>query len=206
MRKTLLNTKAIISDALIAFLFAIIIILVIKVTIYPKIKYYTNIINSMAIKTNIKTKENTYLDTTTKKLKNYPKYGEVFATINIDSINVSANVTEGDSLKILKNSVGHFEGSYFPGEGGSIIFAAHNAQEFFMYIPNLKIGDKIKVSTTYGDFNYVVYNYQIIKDNETDKMPINKDEEILMLYTCYPVNQIGFKDHRYVVYARLVNN
>ena len=69
---------------------------------------------------------------------------------------------------------GHFEGSYFPGEGGSIIFAAHNAQEFFMYIPNLKIGDKIKVSTTYGDFNYVVYNYQIIKDNETDKMPINK--------------------------------
>ena len=31
-----------------------------------------------------------------------------------------------------------------------------------------------------------------------------KDEEILMCYTCYPFNNIGYATQRYVVYAKPV--
>ena len=32
-----------------------------------------------------------------------------------------------------------------------------------------------------------------------------KDKEILMLYTCYPVNGLGHKTDRFVVYAERIN-
>ena len=44
---------------------------------------------------------------------------------------------------------------------------------------------------------------KLIKETEVDKLPIQKDKEILMVYTCYPFNNIGYATQRYVVYAEL---
>lgn len=44
---------------------------------------------------------------------------------------------------------------------------------------------------------------QLIKETEVDKLPIQKDKEILRVYTCYPFNNIGYATQRYVVYAEL---
>ena len=44
---------------------------------------------------------------------------------------------------------------------------------------------------------------QLIKETETDKLPIQKEKEILMVYTCYPCNNIGYATQRYVIYAEL---
>ena len=33
---------------------------------------------------------------------------------------------------------------------------------------------------------------------------IQDEEEKLMLYTCWPVNTVGFKSRRYVIYTKLV--
>jgi sortase A len=46
---------------------------------------------------------------------------------------------------------------------------------------------------------------QIVEETETDKLPIQKDEEKLMIYTCYPFNNIGYTTQRYVVYANLIS-
>ena len=46
---------------------------------------------------------------------------------------------------------------------------------------------------------------QIVQENETDKLPIQKDKEILMIYTCYPFVYVGYTTQRYVVYAELVD-
>ena len=73
-----------------------------------------------------------------------------------------------------------------------------------MYLPKLKIGAKVILDTIYGKYTYEVYDTKIIKDTDEDSLPIQKQEEILMMYTCYPVATIGHKDKRYVVYARLV--
>ena len=64
-------------------------------------------------------------------LKNYPEYGTKYATIEIPKIDVDLPVYFGDTLEILKKGVGHSSGSYFPGEGGSIIYMGHNAKNIF---------------------------------------------------------------------------
>ena len=103
-----------------------------------------------------------------------------------------------------KKGVGHSSGSYFPGEGGSIIYMGHNSKKMFRRFSELQIGNEIKVTTTYGEYTYKIYDMQLIKETEVDKLPIQKEKEILMVYTCYPFNNIGYATQRYVVYAELV--
>ena len=103
----------------------------------------------------------------------------------------------------MKNGVGHSSGSYFPGEGGSIVYLGHNSKKMFRRFSELQIGNEIIVKTDYGEFKYTIYDMQLIKETEFDKLPIQKESEILMVYTCYPFNNIGYTDKRYVVYAKL---
>ena len=145
----------------------------------------------------------TVLNEEKQTLENYPEYGTQYATIEIPRINANLPVYFGDTLEILKKGVGHSSGSYFPGEGGSIVYMGHNSKKVFRRFSELQIGDPIKVTTTYGEFNYKIYDMQLIKETELEKVPIQREEEILMVYTCYPFNNIGYADHRFVVYAKL---
>ena len=108
-----------------------------------------------------------------------------------------------DTLEILKKGVGHSSGSYFPGEGGSIIYMGHNSKKMFRRFSELQKGNEIKVTTSYGEYVYKIYDMQLIKETELDKLPIQRDKEILMVYTCYPFNNVGYATQRYVVYAEL---
>lgn len=148
--------------------------------------------------------ENEFKETTineNKKLARYPDYGSKYATIEIPQIDVNLPVYFGDTLEILKKGVGHSSGSYFPGEGGSIIYMGHNSADVFRRFSELKIDNEIIVKTTYGEFKYKIYDMQLINEKELDKLPVQRDKEILMVYTCYPFNNIGYATQRYVVYA-----
>lgn len=147
--------------------------------------------------------ESAIIEDESKTLTSYPSYGSQYATIKIDRIDVDLPVFFGSTLDILKNGVGHDSGSYFPGEGGSIIYMGHNSKNVFRRFSELQINDKIIVNTSYGEFRYRIYDMQLIKETEFDKLPIQKDKEILMVYTCYPFNNIGYATQRYVVYAEL---
>ena len=137
------------------------------------------------------------------KIQNYPEYGTQYATIEIPRINVNLPVYFGDTLEVLKKGVGHSSGSYFPGEGGSIIYMGHNSKNMFRRFSELQLGDEIKVTTSYGEYTYKIYDMQLINEKDVDKLPIQKEKEILMVYTCYPFNNIGYATQRYVVYAEL---
>ena len=79
----------------------------------------------------------------------------------------------------------------------------HNTKDQFHEFSELEIGDKIKITTDYGEFNYTIYDMQVIKETEFDKIPIQREEEKLMIYTCYPFTALGHTIYRYVVYANL---
>ena len=136
-------------------------------------------------------------------LTNYPEYGTQYATIEIPKINVNLPVYYGDTLEVLKNGVGHSSGSYFPGEGGSIVYMGHNSIKMFRRFSELQIGNEIIVKTNYGEFKYKIYDMQLVNETDLDKLPIQRETEILMVYTCYPFNNIGYATQRYVVYAEL---
>ena len=73
---------------------------------------------------------------------------------------------------------------------------------FLANLPKVKVGDQIQVTTNYGEFHYTVYDAQVVNENEVDKVPIQEAEERLMIYTCWPINNIGYATERYVVYAK----
>lgn len=197
--------KATIIDVIVALLILILIIFAIYMFLGQTIEENILLVNQVAVKVEKTTEKQAMEMNEDNRLENYPEYGTQYATIEIPRIDVNLPVYYGDTLQILKNGVGHSSGSYFPGEGGSIIYMGHNSKKVFRRFSELEIGDPIKVTTNYGEFNYKIYDMQLVKETQTDKLPIQKEKEILMVYTCYPFNNIGYATQRYVVYAELVD-
>ena len=199
LKKTI---KATIINIIVALFSTAFIIAVIYLFFGQKIEDTISLINIVSI--DIENKKNTEIVLDEEnKIKVYPEYGTKYASIEIPKIDVDLPVYFGDTLDVLKNGVGHSSGSYFPGEGGSIVYLGHNSKKMFRRFSELQIGNEIIVKTDYGEFKYTIYDMQLIKETEFDKLPIQKESEILMVYTCYPFNNIGYTDKRYVVYAKL---
>ena len=203
-----------IKPIIIANIYSIIIAIIIVICIAGTIKIFFGnkietafiLVNKVSIDVDSNkenTEQGTVLNEKKKTLENYPEYGTQYATIEIPRIDANLPVYFGDTLEILKKGVGHSSGSYFPGEGGSILYMGHNSKKVFRRFSELQIGDEIKVTTTYGEYNYKICDMQLIKETELEKVPIQREEEILMIYTCYPFNNVGYATQRYVVYAKL---
>ena len=143
-------------------------------------------------------------DSIKKRLKNYPAYGTKYGMLKISSIGVDLPLYHGDTLDILNYGIGHYAGSYFPGESGSIVLAGHNNQGFLRRLHEVQVGEQIIIETTYGTFYYEMTSSRIIDKKEEYLLPIQNEEELLMIYTCYPVTAIGLTNQRYVVYAKRV--
>lgn len=202
--KVVQAVKATISSIIVALLITGLLILVIQLFCGQKIDEIFSLANKISIPTNAnKDVQQTIITEEDKKLENYPEYGTQYGTIKIEKIDKELPIYFGDTLEILKKGVGHSSGSYFPGEGGSIVYMGHNSKKMFRRFSELEINDKITITTTYGEYTYKIYDMQLIKETELDKLPIQKEKEILMVFTCYPFNNIGYATQRYVVYAEL---
>ena len=195
--------KATIIELIVALFITAILIMGVNLLFGAKIEETISLISKVSIGVKENSEEITTIIDDNKKIKNYPEYGTKYGTIKIPKIDVELPIYYGDTLEILKKGVGHSSGSYFPGEGGSIIYMGHNSKKMFRRFSELQKGNEIEVTTSYGDFKYKIYDMQLIKETEVDKLPIQKQEEILMVYTCYPFNNIGYATQRYVVYAKL---
>lgn len=202
------SAKATISSIIVALLIVGILLISIKLFLGRKIDEIFTLVNKVSITTEAKaepmqTTINTDNNTEKNTIKNYPEYGTKYGTIEIDKIDVKLPIYYGDTLEILKKGVGHSSGSYFPGEGGSIIYMGHNSKKMFRRFSELQKGNEIKVTTSYGEYVYIIYDMKLIKETELEQLPIQRDKEILMVYTCYPFNNVGYTTQRYVVYAEL---
>lgn len=196
--------KATIKKIIVAFLIVIAFFGLIYVFLGRKIELNISLINKIAVDTSSKKNEVMSIDLDTNKIQNYPEYGTQYATIEIPKINVDLPVYFGSTLDVLKNGVGHDSASFFPGEGGSIIYMGHNSQNVFRRFSELSKGDEITIKAAYGEFKYKIYDMKLVDETDLAALPIQKDEEILMCYTCYPFNNIGYATQRYVVYAKPV--
>ena len=197
-----MTIKATIKYLIVALLIIIVIVMGIYLLFGQEVNETLSIASKVAIDIENKKVEETTMNED-NKIQNYPEYGTQYATIEIPRINVNLPVYFGDTLEVLKKGVGHSSGSYFPGEGGSIIYMGHNSKNMFRRFSELQLGDEIKVTTSYGEYTYKIYDMQLIKETDVDKLPVQKEKEILMVYTCYPFNNIGYATQRYVVYAEL---
>ena len=197
--------KTVAINIAIAFFFTAIFVLCYYYIVEGRLSVYINLINATTVHDSSEERESTY-NFETNKLLNYPKYRKKFATLKIKSINMNLPIYHGDNLKILRHGVGHFAGSYFPGENGTIILAAHNTNGFFNKLDKIKKGDKVVIDANYATFEYEVYDMKVVQETNLKAFKIQHDEERLIMYTCYPINRsiVGRKTKRYVVYAKKV--
>lgn len=210
MHKTSLKKiKVVTKDIVIAFFITSLTIFCTWIFVGKKIEKIVTLINKLTVNTNIikKVNKRIEIDKINRRLINYPSYGESFGIITIPSIDVDIALYHGESLEILKYGAGHHAGSYFPGEGGSIIIAAHNTYGMFYSLPKVKVGDKIIIKTTYGTYNYQIDKTEIEEAKVLgSNLKINKEKETIMLYTCYPTDTPGYKSKRFVVYGSLIGD
>ena len=195
--------KATIKNLIVAFIYVAIVVVTIIIVFGSQISMAISLINLVSIDTSKQILSEVEIDLEHNKLKSYPGYGQRYANLVIQDLEIDLPLYYGDTLSILRNGVGQSSGAYFPGEGGSIICMGHNTAKFLRKLPEIKLDTKIKINTVYGDYTYTVYDTKVVYQTDLDALPIQKNEEILMLYTCYPVDGIGHAKNRFVVYARL---
>lgn len=196
--------RATIKSIIVAFMYSIIIFAIIYLLFSDSISKAISIVDMISVDTSKKILKDVKINLDTKNLENYPEYGAKYGSIKIPSLNINLGLYYGDTLAILRYGVGHSSGSYFPGEGGSVVCMGHNTKGMLRELPQIKNGEKIIIETTYGIYTYEVYETGVVEQTKLDAVQIQREKEILMLYTCYPVNSIGHAKNRFIVYANLV--
>ena len=181
--------KATMKSIIVAFIYSFLFFSVLFIFFNKSYKELKSTINLISIDNKVVSSKDVKIDEESHKLVVYPEYGTKYATLQIPSLNIDLPVFFGDSMSILKHGIGHSSNSYFPGEGGSILYMGHNNVGVLSKLKNIDINSEIIVQTSYGTFTYKVY-----------------DQEILMLYTCFQTSTFGHTEKRFVVYAKLENS
>lgn len=141
----------------------------------------------------------------------FPRYGEMYGELSIESAGITLDLYMGDNLSLLKLGVGQFYASTIPGMAGKTIIAGHNTSPYFGPLAGIVdndelVGQIIKISTSYGNFYYQIYDYDIKNMNDTSAFlsdDNNKDKDTLVMYTCYPFT-LGYKSERIYMYAEKI--
>ena len=129
--------------------------------------------------------------------------GSTVGRIEIPRIDVSTIVREGTDTRILKRSAGLIPYTALPGEHGNVGIAAHR-DSFFRNLKNIREGDVIRMTTTWGDYEYVVESTKIVQPANVEVLDPTTTPA-LTLVTCYPFNYVGSAPKRFIVRARQID-
>ena len=140
--------------------------------------------------------------TTSATQVSFPKYGDEYGMLSVDTAGIVSPVFVGDDATQLLYGAGQYYGSVFPGDIGNTVIAGHT-NSVFKTLGEAQIGDDIRLELTYGTYVYEISNIEI-KSGTDQSILAPSEEQILTLYTCYPFDYIGNTPDRYVVTAKLV--
>lgn len=134
-----------------------------------------------------------------------PDEGKASGLLLIPKINAELAIVEGTDPDQLEKGVGHFKGSSYPEENGQIVLSGHR-DTVFRKAGELELGDVLTMKMPYGEFSYEIVSTKIVRADDTSIITLQKEEEELILTTCYPFGYIGDAPDRYIMYARRIDN
>jgi len=139
----------------------------------------------------------------------YPTWGKIFGTIKVENTEIDCDLIFGDSKDLLKKGACMSMSSHIPGCGTGVLVAAHN-NTYFHTLPDAKEGDLVYVETNYGSFVYRVYGTKIVDTSKAGHAndyfgELYGDKEVLLLYTCWPINTLASTPLRYFAMCELVS-
>lgn len=134
----------------------------------------------------------------------YPVYSNMFGELIIDECGIDTSLFFGDGDISLRNGVGVYGGSFIPGYGKTILVAGHN-NTYFNGLKYAEKGQKVVIKTSYGNYEYEITDTAVKDKNDSSAYDLNADYENLIMYTCYPFDELGLTRQRYFVYAKYVS-
>ncbi|WP_160722069.1 class D sortase [Bacillus sp. USDA818B3_A] len=134
-----------------------------------------------------------------------PSTGDTIGILGIPKLKAELAIVEGTDPDDLQKGVGHYKGSYFPGDNGQIVLSGHR-DTVFRHLGELKIGNQLKMQMPNGDFTYQITKTKIVKSNDRSIITLQNQQEELILTTCYPFHYVGNAPKRYIIYAKLIKS
>lgn len=127
-----------------------------------------------------------------------PVDGVDFA-IRIPKLGYFAAIREGIDRGVLYASPGHYPGTRWPGDPGTVGVAAHNV--YWINFPQLVKGDEIDLETRYGLYRYRVTGSEIVNPDNRTVLVTDSDGYHLTLTTCWPLWAGAFATQRYIIHT-----
>ena len=134
----------------------------------------------------------------------YPKTGDQFGELIIEDCQIEDKLFFGDGNVQLSNGVGIYNGSFIPGYGRTILIAGHN-NTYFNGLKYAEKGMKVKIRTSYGNYTYEITDIEVKKATDGSAYDLEAQHENLIMYTCYPFDELGLTPWRCFVYGKLVS-
>lgn len=115
--------------------------------------------------------------------------GHPAGEIVIPRIGLRAVLVDGSDPASLRRGPGIYDGSPFPGEGGTVAIAGHRTTHGapFRRVDRLTRGDRILVRMPYGTLRYVVRARRVVDPADVSIVRRVRSGERLVLSACHPL-------------------
>ncbi len=127
----------------------------------------------------------------------FPSLGESTALLQGD--------INDDQIAAMDRGVSHDPRSSMPGESGNTVLAGHR-ELFFKHFLDLNVGDDVIVNVGDNIYVYEIIDYEVIDPEQAEKVFYSNDEDLLVMYTCYPIESWKPFNNRLVVKATPVES
>lgn len=164
------------------------------------IAYNTNLINTQA---------SSLVDTSytnpSLNLSDYGIFDDIYGYISAPTVDIQQPIYLGANDTTMSYGVGHLTYTSLPigGKNTNTVLAAHTGyfgRTFFDSLPYINIGDPVYIKNYWGTLKYKVIATEIHKPDDSYKMYIETDKDLLTLCTCIYVD--GISNRFYVICER----
>lgn len=141
-------------------------------------------------------------------LSDYGLEDEVFAVLSIPALDLEMPIYLGATTANMAAGAAHMSQTSLPigGENTNAIIAGHrgwNGAAYFLYLPQLQIGDTVTITNLWETLTYKVVATDIILPHNVEAIHIQPGRELLTLLTCHPPATGGRE--RYLVFCERVS-
>lgn len=115
---------------------------------------------------------------------------QIIGYIMFPSLGESTALLQGDisddQIAAMERGVAHDPQSSMPGEPGNTVLAGHR-ELFFKYFLELKEGDDVIVNVGDNIYVYEIQSFEVIEPESVESVFYENDQDLLVMYTCYPI-------------------
>lgn len=109
-----------------------------------------------------------------------------------------------NQVAAMERGVSHDPRSSMPGEAGNTVLAGHR-ELFFKNFLELEVGDDVIINIGNNIYIYEIVSYEVIEPSQAEKVFYDNEEDLLVMYTCYPIESWKYYSQRLVVKAKPIN-